>query len=136
MDEYILVERTATTEEYLRLRKAAGWYCQDLRATEIGLSNSLFSVCMIYKDELIAYGRVIGDGGIYFYIQDVIVMPEFQGKGIGRQIMNAIMNYLEKNAHPNAFIGLMAAKGVVGFYEKFCFNKRPDDGPGMFKIWE
>jgi GNAT superfamily N-acetyltransferase len=136
MDEYILVERLATLEEYLRLREAVGWICQDIKATKIGLHNSLFSVCMIYKDEVIAYGRVVGDGGIYFYIQDVIVLPKFQGKGIGKQIMNAIMNYLEKNHHPNAFIGLMAAKGVTGFYEKFDFKKRPDDSPGMWKMWE
>jgi len=136
MDEYFLVERSATLEEYLRLREAVGWVCQDTKATEIGLINSLFSVCMIYRDEVIAYGRVVGDGGIYFYIQDVIVLPKFQGKGIGKQIMNVIMNYLEKNASPNAFVGLMAAKGEMGFYEKFDFKKRPNDSPGMFKIWK
>ena len=37
MDEYILVERLATLEEYLRLREAVGWVCQDTKATEIGL---------------------------------------------------------------------------------------------------
>ena len=136
MDEYILVERLETLEEYLRLREAVGWICQDIKATEIGLINSLFSVCMIYRDEVIGHGRVVGDGGIYFDIKDVIVLPKFQGKGIGKQIMNAIMNYLEKNAHSNAFIGLMAAKGVTGFYEKFDFEKRPNDSPGMWKIWE
>ena len=134
MDEYILIERSATPKEYLKLREAVGWICQDIITTEIGLNNSLFSVCMIYKDEVIAHGRIVGDGGIYFYIQDVIVLPKFQGKGIGKQIMNAIMNYLEKNAHPNAVIGLNAAKGLIGFYEKYEFKKRSNDSPGMFKI--
>lgn len=134
-EEYILVERSPTIEEYQKLREAVEWGNVDPEATEIGLQNSLFSVCVIFKNEVIGCGRVIGDGGIYFYIQDIIVLPEFQGKGIGKRIMNAVMNYLKEHAHLNAFIGLMAAKGVSKFYEKYGFTERPPDRPGMFKIW-
>jgi len=104
-------------------------------ATETGLRSALFSVCVIHKDQAIGCGRVVGDGGIYFYIQDIIVLPEFQGRGLGRRIMDAVMNYLSSHAHPNAFIGLMAAKGVSGFYEKHGFAERPPGRPGMFRIW-
>lgn len=135
-EKYILVERSPTVEEYQKLREAVEWWSVDPEATEIGLNNSLFSVCVIFKNEVIGCGRVVGDGGIYFYIQDIIVLPEFQGTGIGKRIMDAIMNYLKEHAHPNAFIGLMAAKGVSKFYEKYGFNERPPDRPGMFKTWE
>ncbi|MFB0545103.1 MAG: GNAT family N-acetyltransferase [Asgard group archaeon] len=135
-EKYILVERSPTVEEYQKLREAVEWGNVGPEATEIGLNNSLFSVCVIFKNEVIGCGRVIGDGGIYFYIQDIIVLPEFQGKGIGKRIMNAVMNYLKEHALPYAFIGLMAAKGVSKFYEKYGFAERPPDRPGMFKIWE
>jgi ribosomal protein S18 acetylase RimI-like enzyme len=134
-DEYILVERPPTFEEYQRLREAVGWGSVDVEATEVGLRNALFSVSVTYKDEVIGCGRVVGDGGIYFYIQDIIVLPEFQGRGLGRRIMDAVMGYLSSHAHSNAFIGLMAAKGVSGFYEKYGFADRPPDRPGMFRIW-
>ena len=102
------------------------------------MHNSLFSVCVIhnYKNNVIGCGRLVGDGGIYFYIQDVIVLPEFQGKGIGKHIMASIMDYLKACAPPNAFVGLMAAKGVSKFYERYDFMERPADAPGMFKIWK
>ena len=69
-------------------------------------------------------------------IQDVIVLLEFQGKVIGKRIMNSIMDYLKACAPPNAFVGLMTAKGVSKFYERYDFMERPADTPGMFKIWK
>jgi ribosomal protein S18 acetylase RimI-like enzyme len=134
-DEYILVERSPTVEDYHRLCRAVGWEHVDDEATEMGLRNALFSVCMIHKDQVIGCGRVIGDGGIYSYIQDIIVLPEFQGRGLGRRIMDAVMGYLSSHAHPNAFVGLMAAKGTAGFYEKYGFAERPPGRPGMFRVW-
>lgn len=136
MNKYTIVNRSPTIEEYRRLRQAVGWENVDIEAAKIGLQNSLFSVCAIYKDEVIGCGRVVGDGGLYFYIQDVIVLPAFQKQGIGKRIMDALMNYLASHATFNAFIGLMAAKGISKFYVQYGFAERPTDGPWMFKIWK
>jgi GNAT superfamily N-acetyltransferase len=105
----------------------------DSTSTDIGLRNSLFSVCVLFKNEVIGYGRVIGDGAIFFYVQDIMVSPEHQKKGVGRMIMSAIMDYLNIHARKYTFVGLMAAKGAAGFYEKFGFLARPPERPGMFK---
>ncbi|GER89902.1 hypothetical protein KDW_40640 [Dictyobacter vulcani] len=87
---------------------------------------------------MIGCGRVIGDGGLCFYVQDIIVLPGYQGQGLGRRIMEKIMDYLRENAHPGGFVGLMAAKGAAGFYLKYGFLERPtpDYGPGMILFWK
>ncbi len=133
LDEYKLLERIPSVEEYQFLRNSVGWSLVSDEAVNQSLNSSLFSVCIDSNDKIIAFGRVIGDSGIYYYIQDVIVLPEFQRKGLGKKIMNSIMNYLEENADPTAFVGLMAAKGFWKFYEDYGFKKRPSDAPGMFK---
>jgi len=135
MGEYIIVERSPTPEEYQKLREAVGWGNLGAEAMGIGLHNSLFSVCVIYEGKIIGCGRVIGDGGIYFYVQDIIVLPEFQRHGIGKRIMNTVLSYLGSHARPGAFVGLMAAKGSSKFYEKYGFIERPSERPGMFRIW-
>ena len=134
-DEFILVERVPSAQEFQRLHEAVGWSNVDLASTQLGLGNSLFSVCLMCRDRVVGCGRVVGDGGIYFYIQDVIVLPEYQGRGLGRRIMDAIMGYLATHAQPNAFVGLMAAVDVSGFYERYGFTERPADRPGMCRIW-
>ncbi len=136
MDDIEIVERVPTIEEYSELRREVGWKSLGEEMTEKGLRNSIFSVCAIYKNKVIGCGRVIGDGAVYFYVQDIMVLPEFQRKGIGKSIMASIMQWLGKQVSDNSFVGLMATKGNSKFYEKYGFQERPPDRPGMFIIWE
>jgi len=132
-DEYQVVERIPTVEEYLALREAVGWGRLDEQMTARGLTHALFTVCLVHEGNVIGCGRVIGDGGLYFYLQDIIVLPAFQGRGLGIRLMKAIMEYLEEHAYPGAFVGLMAAKDVSNFYTQFGFAIRPPERPGMFR---
>ncbi|SRR5579884_4301776 len=137
-DDYALVERRPTVEEYHALRLAVGWKVADTEATAISLRNSLYCVCLLKDGRVIGCGRVIGDGGLCFYLQDIIVHPEHQGRGLGRRIMDSIMAYLRTKARPGGFAGLMAARGAEGFYLKYGFMSRPtpDYGPGMSLFWK
>jgi ribosomal protein S18 acetylase RimI-like enzyme len=130
------VEREPTVNEYQRLRRAAGWSEIVDEGVEVGLKNALYSVVLLNGEEAVGCGRMVGDGGIYFYIQDIIVLPEYQGSGLGRLIMDKIMDYLRGRAERGAFVGLMAAKGVAEFYERYGFKVRPEGAPGMGMRWE
>lgn len=128
------VERIPTTNEYTVLRNSAGWHPVESEYIKTGLENSLYAVCVFQGKTLIGMGRIVGDGGIYYYVQDLIVLPEFQKKGIGIRIMNSLMKFIYRSAPSGAFVGLMAAKGKKGFYQKFGFEQRPAEGPGMFMV--
>ena len=84
-------------------------------------------------DRDVACGRVVGDGVLYFYIQDVIVIPEARNQGHGRRIMEHLMERGLEIAPVGAAIGLMSAVGKEGFYQKFGFATRPSAnfGAGM-----
>ena len=129
-----LVEREPTPDEYRRLRASVGWNELSADGIRTGLSSSLYAVVLERDGDAVGCGRVIGDGGIYFYLQDVIVLPELQGRGWGARIMDAMTGYLDRSVPPGSFIGLMAAKDAEGFYTRYGFERRPDDRPGMFRI--
>jgi len=127
-----LVERAPTVEEYMAFRAHAGWdEVADRPAIARALDGSLYSVCVESDGRAIATGRVVGDGGVYAYIQDVIVYEEFRGRGISRIVMDALLGFIERTYPKGAFVGLMAAEGVAGLYERYGFERRPDDAPGM-----
>ena len=127
-------ERQIEIGDYQHLRQAVGWWETDDSATKEALANSLYSVAAVANKKVVGIGRVVGDNGLYFYIQDLIVHPTYQSRGIGREIMRMLLDYINRRAKKGAFIGLMAAKGLEDYYKDFGFLPRPDDGPGMYYI--
>ncbi len=129
-------ERNIHIGEYQHLRQAADWWETDDSATTEALDNSLYSVVAVTDGKVIGIGRVVGDNGLYYYIQDLIVHPTHQSKGIGREIMHMLLAYINSCAKKGAFIGLMAAKGLEDYYKDFGFLPRSKEGPGMYYIKE
>lgn len=133
-NEYIVVHRIPAVEEYKTICTAVGWEnYMNFEAAEQSLKQSLFGVVIRYNDETVGMGRVVGDGHIYFYVQDIAVKPEHQGKGIGSLIMGAITKYLQQHAPDKAFVGLFSAAGKEPFYNRYGFQ-RHDGMTGMFGV--
>lgn len=83
--------------------------------------NSHTCVFAFYCHKLIGFGRVISDSAYQAAIYDVAVIPEFQGKGIGRSIITAILNNIRLEIPRCAFI-LYASPGKEDFYRKLGFH--------------
>ncbi|WP_027339843.1 GNAT family N-acetyltransferase [Halonatronum saccharophilum] len=131
---YKKIIRLPTLEEYKKICIGVTWEeYMNFDVAEAALEQSLFGVVIQYKNKIVGMGRVVGDGNIYFYIQDVAVLPEHQNKGIGKLIMNSIIKYLEDNAPEKAFVGLFAANGNESFYKRYGFNKYKEM-PGIFRV--
>jgi ribosomal protein S18 acetylase RimI-like enzyme len=84
---------------------------------------------LVYVGKAVGMGRIVGDGGCNYEIVDIAVVPEHQGKGLGSQVMAALMNYLRENAVPTAYVSLIA--DVPGFYERFGFRLVRPSAEGM-----
>ncbi len=85
MVDFSLIERIPTVQEYHTLRKAVNWRILDKIPTQKRLNNPIYFICVEKADQIIGMGRIIGDEGLAYYIQDVIVLPKFQKRGTGIQ---------------------------------------------------
>lgn len=137
MNKITFHENILKPEDFIRLRITVGFFETPMEQTKKALDNGLYNVVAICDGEVVGMGRLVGDGMMYWYIQDVAVLPEYQGNGIGKTIVTKLMDYAEKNSIPGTrtTIGLSAAKGKEPFYEKLGFERRPSDhaGAGMMK---
>ena len=127
----IFEQRNPTFNEYCDLRSAVGWHLTEKSSTETALNKTLFSIVVIDNDKAVGMGRIIGDEGLYYYIQDLIVLPDHQHQHIASEIMKLLMDYIKIKANSGAFIGLMATPGLEDFYNSFGFTTNPEGGVGM-----
>jgi Acetyltransferases len=124
ISECKIIEEAPNTKQFLKLRDSVDWGMVSDELASQSLANSLYSVSIYWQAGLIGMGRIVGDGHLYFYIQDVVVDPQYQGQGVGELIMSKIENYLSNTALEGATIGLFAVQGKETFYEKFGYKTR------------
>lgn len=129
-------ENNKNIKEFNLLYDAVGWESYEDKISKIALDNTFYSISIYDDNEIIGYGRIIGDTICFLYIQDIMVLPKYQNKKIGTMIMNKLLDKINevKEINPDVLVYLGASKDKEGFYEKFGFIKRIDAGLGYGMI--
>lgn len=123
---------------YNRMRLDFGW--TEIAPAQVvrGFQNSELLISVWDQEKPVGTARTVSDGGYMVLIVDVMVDREYQGRGIGRELIDQILAYYREHTLPEEtrMINLMAALGKEGFYQKFGFEKRPNPtgGAGMV-LW-
>lgn len=131
---YQIINTCPTPEQYCRLRQATGLSEKTLAAAQIALPNTWFGAQIIYQQAVVGMGRIIGDGGCFFQIVDIAVLPEHQGKGLGKKIMTALIDHFDKHAPTSAYISLIADGAAKNLYAKFGFKPTAPESVGMYRM--
>jgi GNAT superfamily N-acetyltransferase len=119
-------------EQFWSLFLTTGWnqrYQLEAEQYAQALAASWFCVCAYQGERLVGVGRIVSDGVVHAMIYDMIVEPEYQGQGIGAQILTLLVQRCQEAGIRD--IQLFCAKGMRAFYEKHGFKPRPDEAPGM-----
>ncbi len=125
-------EHLPAINEYWDLFNTTGWNIEyKFTAADLkkAIGNSWYALSAFDSGKLIGFGRVIADGVHHALIVDMIVHPQYQGKGIGSLLLEKLVKKCkEENIRD---IQLFAAADRYGFYEKHGFEQRPHNAPGM-----
>lgn len=126
------IEKTPSVSEYNSLTSAVGWGVSESGIVETAIANSLYTVCAYDGGKIVGFGRLIGDGAMFLYVQDIMVLPEYQGQKVGTGIMERIvkkiLEYKQINRDLRAYLG--ASAGKEEFYKRFGFITREEAGLG------
>ncbi|WP_076590353.1 GNAT family N-acetyltransferase [Vibrio ostreicida] len=129
--EYTVEHNVPSAEEYCHMRVRAGLSAKSLQAASIGLPNSLYAISIRDRGQLIAMGRVVGDGGCNFEVVDIAVDPSYQGQGLGRDVMMHIDHYLSSVTLQGSYVSMIA--DVPNFYQKLGYRLVSPSSQGMTK---
>lgn len=81
--------------------------------------NSRYRLFASEAGRLVGAGRALADGADCSYICDVAVLPEYQGTGVGKEIVSKLVAL----SHGHKKIILYSVPGKEAFYRKFGFRR-------------
>lgn len=124
LSELVVKYNELRAEDFILLWETVWGQGPSLEQTRLAMEHTLFRVSVFDKEKIVAMARVIGDMGLNYYIKDVVVRPEYQGKGIGRMLINELLKFINDNGirDTDIFIELCAMPDKIPFYEKFGFD--------------
>ncbi len=113
-----------TAEEFIYLWKSVWGDAPAVEQVRLAMNNSVFRVSVYDGEKIVAMARMIGDMGLCYYIKDVIVHPDYQKQGIGRGLINELLDFIKSNgiSGTQIFVELCAMPDKIPFYEKFGFS--------------
>ncbi len=110
--------RKVSVKDLSNLRESVGWNRME-NEYKNPLMTSYYHIAIYENDELIGYVDCVSNGVTDAYIQDLMVHPDYQGKGIGTDLMNKMIECLkEKRIY---MISVVFEESLKPFYEKFGF---------------
>ncbi|MBE9059989.1 GNAT family N-acetyltransferase [cf. Phormidesmis sp. LEGE 11477] len=131
---FFSVDRTIDLYELEELCDAVGWSRRPIRKVRKAIQNSFLVITMweqkSNRKRLIGFSRATSDHAFNATIWDVVVHPDFQGKGLGRALMKQLIKKLRSEDISN--VTLFADPDVVNFYKQLGFMPDPEGIKGMF----
>ena len=132
-DPYALVPDAPSVEDYLRLRRDSGLTPRRREQAEAALPGGWAAAHVVHRlsGETVGMGRVIGDGGWYFHVVDMAVLPDHQRRGLGDRILTHLLDLLRTEVLPGAYVTLMADSPGQRLYARHGFVDHAPQTVGM-----
>ena len=130
---YRLLATAPSIDDYVRLRRDTGLTPKTEEQAAAALPGSLAAWHVVEEatSETVGMGRLLGDGGWYFHVVDMAVLPAHQGRGVGDAVLTAILDHIRATAPPNAFVSLMADPPGRRLYDRHGFFETAPEHVGL-----
>jgi GNAT superfamily N-acetyltransferase len=118
-----LVPTVPAVPDYLRLRTESGLTPRTEEQARLALAGTWAGCHLVDAEsgETVAMGRIIGDGGWYFHVVDMAVLPGHQRRGLGHRALTWLLDEVREHAPADAYVSLMADPPGRALYARHGF---------------
>ena len=131
---YRLVDGPPAVEDYVALRLGAGLSPKRSDQAAAAIDGAWAAVHVACAGGTVGMGRVLGDGGWYFHVLDMAVLPEHQRRGLGDAILTALLDRIRRDAPEGAYVCLFADPPGRKLYEHHGFGLTAPGSVGMARL--
>lgn len=132
----MLIIDDLVAKDLYALRKSNGWKEISLEQLEKGLNHTMCKVTIKENNTLIACGRLVGDYSCKGVLSDILVHPNYQGKGYGKLVLNELFRQTKEMMGENDLFQIEATptNGNREFYVKCGMKYKPENQDGTY-VW-
>lgn len=131
---YFSMNKNINLHQLEQLCDSVGWVRRPTQKVKIAIENSFLIISIFHNDKnqkkLIGFARATSDESFNATIWDVVIHPQFQGQGLGKELMSELVKQLRE--YDISTITLFADPEVIKFYRHIGFILDPDGVKGMF----
>lgn len=130
------IQYNINTTDFINIRRNVGWNDIPYQLVEKAINNSMISISVFYKKQCIGIGRIVGDNVLKGMLTDIMVLKEYQGKGVGKLILTSLINKLNNMIKEGECFQLEASPTANNreFYIKCGMKYKPENQDGVY-LW-
>lgn len=130
------IQYNINTADFINIRRNVGWNDIPYQLVEKAINNSMISISVFYKKQCIGIGRIVGDNVLKGMLTDIMVLKEYQGKGVGKLILTSLINKLNNMIKEGECFQLEASPTANNreFYIKCGMKYKPENQDGVY-LW-
>lgn len=135
-DNRYTILKDISTEDFCKIRKALGWKEINYKQVKKALDNTMYKVSIFLDSEVIAIGRLVGDYSCKGVLSDIMVIPEYQGLGIGKAVVTTLLEMVKEGLEIGDKFQIEATPTVGNrdFYIKCGMKYKPENQDGVY-LW-
>jgi len=119
--KFQIVHGPISPEIFNLLCRSVGWKEVDPVHFATAVARSIACVHAVLDKEVVGFGRIVGDQGLYLYIQDLMVRASYQRQGIGEALLRELHTIAASLEGSRKQLLLIADNVATGFYKRYGY---------------
>ena len=131
-----LVKKEINIDDFINIRHSLNWNMIPKKLVESAIDGSMINISVFDNDKCIGVGRIVGDGALKGMLTDIMVLKEYQNKGVGKLIVTSLIKELENMVKDGCCFQLEASPTANNreFYIKCGLKYKPENQDGVY-LW-
>ena len=130
------VKKEINANDFINIRHSLNWNMIPKKLVESAIDGSMINISVFDNDKCIGVGRIVGDGALKGMLTDIMVLKEYQNKGVGKLIVTSLIKELENMVKDGYCFQLEASPTANNrkFYLKCGLKYKPENQDGVY-LW-
>ena len=131
-----LIKKKIDVNDFIKIRHNLDWNDIPEYLVERAINGSMLNVSVFDEENCIGVGRIVGDGALKGMLTDIMVLKEYQNKGVGKLIVTSLIKDLEDLVNDGECFQLEASPTANNreFYIKCGLKYKPEKQDGVY-LW-